>query len=110
MIDWTRTNTLKQEVGAEDFDEIIALFLEEVDAVITQLTDAPDPDTLGSNLHFLKGSAAGLGFSAFADQCQTGETMCAAGQMGEVNLSEILETYAASKRLFLEELPTALAS
>ena len=105
MIDWNRVNTLKEEVGAEDFDEIIALFLEEVDASVEKLQDAPDPATLGEDLHFIKGSAAGLGFSAFVEQCHTGEILCRKGQADQVNVAAILEAYSASKIQFLAELP-----
>ena len=34
MIDWTRVSELRDEVGAEDFDEVVELFLEEVDEAI----------------------------------------------------------------------------
>ena len=30
MIDWQRVNELRDEVGAEDFEEVVDLFLEEV--------------------------------------------------------------------------------
>ena len=29
MIDWARVSELRDEVGAEDFDEVVELFLEE---------------------------------------------------------------------------------
>ena len=31
MIDWNRVAALREEVGAEDFDEVVELFLQEVD-------------------------------------------------------------------------------
>ena len=34
MIDWKSLAELRDEVGVDDFNEIIALFLEEVDGVI----------------------------------------------------------------------------
>ncbi len=109
MIDWSRVAGLRDDVGEEDFDEVVELFLEEVDEVITRLRDALDTTTLEGDLHFLKGSAMGLGFSAFSAQCQTGETLCAEGRAGELDLQTLLTTYSDSRRVFLEEMPTALA-
>ena len=36
MIDWSRVNELRDEVGAEDFEEVVELFLEEVEEVIEE--------------------------------------------------------------------------
>ena len=109
MIDWERVNTLCEEVGADDFDEVVALFLDEVEDVITRLRRAPDLATLEEDLHFLKGSALGLGFKSFSTLCQTGETMSAQGHAKEVDLSEILDNYTASKQCFQTEMTQALA-
>ncbi|MGB3246676.1 MAG: Hpt domain-containing protein [Sulfitobacter sp.] len=109
MIDWNRVTTLRDEVGADDFDEVISLFLEEVDEVVARLRDDPDMNNLGAELHFLKGSAAGIGFSAFTELCQTGEALCAKGRAPEVDLPALLTGYASSKLTFLEEMPKELA-
>ena len=37
MIDWTRVQQLKDEIGASDFEEIVVLFLEEVEEVVERL-------------------------------------------------------------------------
>ncbi|WP_442970022.1 hypothetical protein [Roseovarius sp. ZX-A-9] len=37
MIDWSRVAELRSEIGAEDFDEVVELFLEEVEAEISVL-------------------------------------------------------------------------
>ena len=42
MIDWARVSELRDEVGAEDFDEVVELFLEEVDEAIAALRDLTD--------------------------------------------------------------------
>lgn len=39
MINWDRVAELREEVGVDDFAEIIELFLEEVDAIIELLRD-----------------------------------------------------------------------
>jgi len=50
MIDW-----------AEDFDEVVELFLEEVDEAIVALRDLTDLSELEPQCHFLKGSALNIG-------------------------------------------------
>ena len=109
MIDWERVATLRDEVGVDAFDEVVELFLEEVDEIIKRLQTTPDLQSLEEDLHFLKGSALGLGFKAFSGLCQTGESLSAQGLATQVDLAEILSNYAASKTLFQAQLPTALA-
>lgn len=110
MIDWTRIAELHDEIGADDFAEVVELFLEEVDAVITRLRDAPDHSTLESDLHFLKASALNLGFAHFSTLCETGEQNSAAGRADAVDLDEILTCYDASRHTFATELATRVAA
>ncbi len=37
MIDWERTRELREEIGDEDYAEVIDLFFEEVDEAIARL-------------------------------------------------------------------------
>lgn len=108
MIDWERVNTLRDEVGADDFDEVVELFLDEVEEVVARLTAAPDLTTLEEDLHFLKGSALGLGFRSFSGLCQAGETLSASGNAASVDLPEILQNYADSKAQFQTKMQDAL--
>lgn len=108
MINWERVNTLRDEVGAEDFDEVVELFLDEVEEVMTRLQTSPDLNTLEEDLHFLKGSALSLGFQSFSALCQAGESLSADGGASDVNMAEILTDYAKSKRLFQEQKHDAL--
>ncbi len=110
MIDWEQVRILRDEVGMSNFDEIIALFIEEVEDVISRLRTAPNPETLGDDLHFLKGSAMNLGFDAFSNACQQGERVSAKGDSTHVDLASILTSYDISKSKFMAELPTVLAN
>lgn len=103
MIDWQRVNELREEVGAEDFDEVVELFLEEVQSVIAELR-ADNREGLEQNLHFLKGSALNLGFEKFATLCLKGERDSAAGAAKTVDLNEILAAFDQSKTDFLAGL------
>lgn len=108
LIDWNKVNELRNEVGAEDFDEVVELFLEEVEQVISQLGNegrSPEHD-----LHFLKGSALNLGFAHFSNLCSAGETAANQGHLEGLDFGEITMSYEQSKSGFLEGLTTKLAS
>lgn len=104
MINWTRVAELRDEIGAEDFGDVVDLFLEEVDEEIVGLSEPNSGTGLESRLHFLKGSALNLGFEAFSDLCRDGEQQAAGGEGGSVDLALICDTYARSKTQFLSEL------
>ena len=96
MIRWERVNELREEVGTEDFKEVVELFLEEVEEVIERLRLSPDASRFEEDFHFLKGSALSLGFEALGDLCQIGEN-----QPGLVDVRGVVATYEASKIEFL---------
>jgi len=97
VIDWDRVNELRDEVGAEAFDEILAVFLDEMDAAVGRLAEHPPADAEGlrAELHFLKGSGLNLGLSDFAALCAAGEDHAAAG--ATVDLAPILDSYRATR-------------
>jgi HPt (histidine-containing phosphotransfer) domain-containing protein len=104
MIDWERVTQLRDEVGAEDFAEVVELFLEEVEEVTERLAHSPEPARFEEDLHFLKGSALNLGFEKFSVMCQTGERLAARGDADKIDIPPILESYAASRRVFLDRI------
>lgn len=104
MIFWPRVTELRDEIGAEDFGEVVELFLDEVDAAIAALRGNPDRARLGQDLHFLKGSALNLGFSDFSDICETGERSAAAGRPEDVDIAAVVALYDASRAEFIEGL------
>ena len=110
MINWAQVAELRREVGAEDFEEVLGLFFEEVEEVTLRLSKTVLLTQLGEDLHFLKGSALNLGFEVFSEACNEGETLCAAGSSNTVNVTEILDIYRTSKVSFLADLPYSFAS
>lgn len=100
MIDWSRVQELKTEIGADDFFDVIDVFLQETDAVVARLPNPSDPQSLANDLHFLKGSALNLGFAELAEICQDGEKRMASG-VEEMSAQAILDVYARSRRAFL---------
>jgi HPt (histidine-containing phosphotransfer) domain-containing protein len=110
MIDWDQVRALREEVGPEDFAEVVELFLMEVDAEIEALQAVAAQGGLGEKLHFLKGSAMNLGFSDFSSLCQAGESRLAENTAAPIDIEAILASYRASRDHFLAELPQVTAS
>jgi len=104
MIDWARVSELRDEIGAEDFGEVVDLFLEEVESEIAALRLGYEPATLESRLHFLKGSALNLGFEAFSQLCQHGETAASKGHHNDIDVPATLVCFDQSKTTFLNGL------
>ncbi|UWQ41382.1 Hpt domain-containing protein [Leisingera aquaemixtae] len=100
MIDWPRVTELREEVGAEDFEEVVEIFLEEVEEVIGKLQDG-DRTRLEQDLHFLKGSALNLGFADFSALCLDGERKSAQGAADGVDIPAIITKFQDSKSAFL---------
>lgn len=72
MLDMERIDELRNDFGVEDFEEIVALFLKEVEQCLTQIA-SPDCKDLMGDLHFLKGSASNLGFVLVKTACENAE-------------------------------------
>lgn len=98
MIDWKRVETLRAEIGEDDLDEVVALFLEEVEEVLERLPRPASPKQREADLHFLKGSALNLGFADLAAACQRDEASAARGE--DVDPGPIISLYSASKQAF----------
>lgn len=104
MIDWSRVAELRDEVGAEDFGEVVELFLGEVEEELSVLPSSHDAAELEVRLHFLKGSALNLGFCDFSELCQAGETTAREEGAGKVDAAAIAACFHASKSEFLTTL------
>lgn len=110
MINWNRVIELRDEIGADDFAEIVDVFVDEVDEKIDQLRDGIAPEELEGVLHFLKGSALSLGFADLAALCAGGEKNAAKGAFDVIDLDAICACHDSSRQVFLGELPTRLAA
>ena len=110
MIDWTRLHELQEEVGVDDFQEVVALFLEEADEAVERLSPALPADVLENDFHALKGSALNLGFSDLAQICARAEKSAAAGDIGAIEFAAASQTYAASKAALSQKIGNADAA
>lgn len=104
MIDWQRVHELKAEFDAEAFDELSALFLQEVDEAVAALSDAggDNPSVQAERFHFLKGAALNLGFATLATQCDTAEAAAMQGAATGNLARQIADVYAISRHQFLQ--------
>jgi HPt (histidine-containing phosphotransfer) domain-containing protein len=110
MIDWARVDELRAEIGAEDFGEVVALFLQEADEVVARLAAGSDPARLEAELHFLKGSALNLGLRDLALLCQDGEKAAAQGLAAGVDPGAVVACYQASRQVFADGLAARMAA
>ncbi len=110
MIDWTRLNELRSEIGAEDLAEVAASFLDEAGEVVRRLASAGSAPDLAAQLHFLKGSALNLGLKDFAALCQEGERRLAGAGNAPPDLVRLVSVYEASKAAFRGALAQGTAA
>ncbi len=96
MIDWQRVGELREDVGAQDFVEVVELFLEEVAEVVMRLTGTQDSSGLEADLHLLKGGALNLGFTELGRVCDAGERLARRGRPEAVDIDPVIATYKAS--------------
>ena len=106
MIDWEQVQQLESDVGSEDFAEVVAMFIDEVDEAVEPFATDQQfaPDILSATMHFMKGSAYNLGFVAFADYCATSEQLAATGRASDVDLAKVVRLYNESKSAFLADV------
>ena len=99
MIDWIRIDELRDEVGQDDFGDIVGVFFEEA---LENLRRADTVVTLLGQLHFLQGSALNLGFSNFAAICRNEENSLEKDPSHTVEIDKICAAFSSSKQQFYE--------
>lgn len=104
MLDWDRISELREEIGPDAFLEVVALFLEEVEASLVRLADLAEARAMESELHFIKGCALNLGFRGLADLTAAGELAARAGDLSGISHAAVAGAYAQSKQAFLAAL------
>jgi HPt (histidine-containing phosphotransfer) domain-containing protein len=109
MIDWDRVKELRSEIGADDFAEVAAMFLDEADEAVARLAPGLSAKAMEADLHFLKGAALNLGFVALSGLCQEGERRAASGDTA-VDLDAVRNAYRASRSSFESGLAQAFAA
>ncbi|RMD88825.1 MAG: Hpt domain-containing protein [Alphaproteobacteria bacterium] len=104
MIDWNRVQELRDEVGAEDFDDVVEVFLAEMDEIMERLGTAEEAVVSSDELHFLKGSALNLGFRALGALCADSEQALRESAVAGAPAAPLLRCYGESRAEFLASL------
>ena len=104
MIDWTRVSELRQDFGEDDFAEIAAMFLSEVQAKLAEMQAQPSAHP-SEDFHFVKGSAANLGFDRLYQACASAEREAQAD-----SVQNLVDIFKASKAEFLAGTGIKLAA
>lgn len=111
MIDWSRVDELVDEIGAEDFGDVVDLFLSEVEGSIALLERAAGNAVVTEEqMHFLKGAALNLGFEELAQLAFKGEKSATSGRPDVVSPAQIRHAFEASRQVFLDDLPARLVA
>lgn len=100
MLNEVRIAELKDEVGEDDFIDVVRLFCEEVEEVLAVLPSAAN-DAMIEKLHFLKGSALNIGMTTMAELCHEEEVRLKASQETSPEISRIIAAYLASKSMLI---------
>lgn len=104
MINWERVEELKADIGPEDFGEVVEVFLEEVQQTLGSIDFCATHTEMEEKLHFLKGSALNLGFREFSKLCARYETAAAEGDLHEIPVAAVKESYRQTKEAFLARI------
>lgn len=99
MLDWDHIDRLRTDVGRREFSEIVSLFVGEVEEVFDRITKEGVTD---HDLHFLKGSAANLGFVDFAKTCQIAQHELHVGNSPDI--VQVMKCFQTSKAHFENRL------
>lgn len=97
MISWDRVHELQEEVGEDDFAEIVSLFLAETEHALDQLRATTDPEEAEALLHSLKGSALNLGFEEMSRLCHEGRGAAASGPGRQAEFARIAKVFEDSR-------------
>ncbi|GAB1361252.1 Hpt domain-containing protein [Rhodobacter sp.] len=104
MIDWGRLADLRAEIGDADLSDVVRLFLEEADEIVSRLNRGIPDAQLQAELHFLKGAALNLGLKDLARLCQEGERQADQHNAAGVDVARIVTVYQASRAAYLGAL------
>lgn len=111
MIDWGQVRQLQDDIGKEELDDLIEVFLLEVDETLGTLPadfTKTDLGELSATFHFLKGCASNLGFSEFQVNCSKGEETAKNGHAPDFTSAEFYELYKRSKTYFMDQYKTQI--
>lgn len=106
-VDWDHLNALRDDIGAEDFADVVLLFFSEIGERLDGMRAGSVPPS-AADFHFLRGSAANLGFVHMVGACETAEAACSAGHTPD--LQAVLAAFEAALAVVRREVPDLAAA
>ena len=108
MVDWHRLRELCNEIGYDDFLEVVTLFLLEAEEVVLRIGSEVSRAIIADELHFLRGAALNLGFVDLAAHCADAERLAAADL--PVDVTAVTDHFATVRTYFMQEIDAELRS
>ncbi|MEM7711896.1 MAG: hypothetical protein AAF264_14355 [Pseudomonadota bacterium] len=93
MIDMTRMDELRAEIGQEDLVMILDVYLAEAGEMLASLSDTLSPDDRAKALHFLRSGALNLGLDGLA----------AAADRPDIDVDALTAAFDATRRAVATE-------
>ena len=109
MIDHVRLAELREEVGEDDFAEVLQLFCEEVEETLDRLAKGVFGD-LAEELHFIKGSALNIGMTEVGHLCQKAEKALRVAVGSRPDIAPIVDAFRSAKDAVLSAIPAPALS
>lgn len=106
-IDTDRLTALRDDIGAEEFADVVMLFFAEIGEKLDQMRMG-ERALSADDFHFLRGSAANLGFIAMVSACERAEAACMAG--GTPDLAAVRNSYEAALSEARDRVPELAAA
>ncbi|NKX44954.1 Hpt domain-containing protein [Roseicyclus persicicus] len=107
MIDLDRLTALRADIGEDDFAEVVLLFVSEIEERLAALQADP-ASARADDFHFLRGSAANLGFTGMVAACHAAEAACLAGTPPDI--AAVAQGFAAALAAVAPDLPGLAAA
>lgn len=106
-VDWKVLMSLRDDIGEEDFTDVALVFVSEMEEKLAEL--ARDPVAAdGEDFHYLRGSAANMGFAAMVSACEAAEEACLTGKPADlVAVVRAFQDAIAEAQLRLPDLKVA---
>lgn len=102
MIDWDRLHGLRADIGEKDFADVAFVFVTEITEHLDRLASDPGGAVAG-DFHFLRGSAANMGFAAMVAACGRAEAACLAGMPPDI--AAVIASFGASLAAVARDIP-----
>jgi HPt (histidine-containing phosphotransfer) domain-containing protein len=101
-VDLDRLMSLRDDIGPEDFADVVLLFFAEIGETLDRMRADTAPRT-ADDFHFLRGSAANLGFVEMVRACERAEASCTHGETPD--FAAVVRSYEDALTLARSHVP-----